>query len=77
MHEAQPRRRKGIVMHMYRPIAALLTLLLATALSACGNKGNLVKPTPAVTPPEQKTDTSQTPAATDAEPKPAQDSGGH
>ena len=66
-------------MHMYRPIAILLVLLLASALSACGNKGNLVKPTPAkLPPPEQKTDdASQTPSATDATPKPAQDSGGH
>ncbi len=63
-------------MRMLRLSALLVSLALASALSACGNKGNLVKPTPATIPPPEKTDSSQTPTATDAD-KPAQDSGGH
>jgi len=63
--------------------AVLLSMTLASALTACGNKGNLVKPTPK---PEQQPATQSTPAASDSTPKPAesgttpaasQDSGGH
>jgi predicted small lipoprotein YifL len=70
-------------MRKLRLFAVLLPLTLASALTACGNKGNLVKPTP---PPDQQPATQSTPAATDSTPKPAesgttptssQDSGGH
>jgi predicted small lipoprotein YifL len=66
-------------MRLSRLPAVLLPLLLSSALSACGNKGNLVKPTPSALPPPEKTDSTQTPPSTppDAEQKPAQDSGGH
>jgi Prokaryotic lipoprotein-attachment site len=50
----------------------LSPLMLAILLSACGNKGDLVKPTPSTLPPP----TPEQPAAPDTKP-PAQDSGGH
>ena len=54
-------------MRMLRFSAVLLPLMLASALSACGSKGDLVKPTPPAT--------DQQPAASDTTPKPAQDAG--
>ena len=73
---------QGFVMRLSRLPAVLIPLMLASALAACGNKGNLVKPTPSALPPPEKTDSSQaspstSPPASDAEQKPAQDSGGH
>jgi hypothetical protein len=59
-------------MRMLRPFLALSPLMLAMLLSACGNKGDLVKPTPSTLPPP----TPEQPAAPDTTP-PAQDSGGH
>jgi len=56
-------------MHKLRLFAVLLPMTLASALTACGNKGNLVKPTPK---PEQQPATQSTPAATDSTPKPAE-----
>jgi predicted small lipoprotein YifL len=54
----------------------LAPLMLALMLSACGNKGDLVKPNPAAVPP--KTDQPAAPPAPDGTPKPPQDSsGGH
>ena len=51
---------------------AALTLML----SACGNKGDLVKPNPAAVPP--KSDQPAETPASDGTPKPPQDSaGGH
>jgi len=49
--------------------AVLLSMTLASALTACGNKGNLVKPTPK---PDQQPATQSTPPATDSTPKPAE-----
>jgi predicted small lipoprotein YifL len=60
-------------MRNVRILALALSLL---ALSACGNKGDLVKPNPAAVPP--KTDQPAETPATDGTPKPPQDSsGGH
>ncbi len=70
-------------MRMLRLTTALLPLMLAGTLSACGNKGDLVRPTP---PPDQKPATQPQPAASDTTPKPpesgttpnpVQDSGRH
>ena len=61
-------------MRMFRPFA--ISLLLALAISACGNKGDLVKPIPSTLPPPSTTPDSTTPQP-DAAAKPAQDSGGH
>jgi predicted small lipoprotein YifL len=58
-------------MRMLRPLLASSPLMLAMLLSACGNKGDLVKPTPSTLPPP-----TQQPAASDTTP-PAQDDGGH
>ncbi len=52
---------------------ALVPLTLALMLSACGNKGDLVKPNPAAVPP--KTD-PPAPATTET-PPPQESSGGH
>jgi predicted small lipoprotein YifL len=53
-------------------VLAVLTLML----SACGNKGELVKPNPAAVPP--KTDEPAETPASAGTPKPPQDSpGGH
>jgi len=70
-------------MRNLRLFAVLLLMTLASALAACGNKGNLVKPTPK---PDQQPAMQSTPTAPDSTPKPAesgttpsssQDSGGH
>ena len=54
----------------------LAPLMLALALSACGNKGDLVKPNPAAVPP--KTDQPADSPAKDGTRTPPQDSsGGH
>jgi len=59
-----------------RKLVLIATLMLALMLSACGNKGDLVKPNPAAIPP--KTDQPADSPAPDGTPKPAQDSsGGH
>jgi predicted small lipoprotein YifL len=58
-------------MSTFRPFAALLLLLAAASLAACGNKGDLVRP------PAQQTvpDAPQTaPAADDVVASPAEDS---
>lgn len=64
---------QGVVMRMFRLI--VVPLLLALAMSACGNKGELVKPIPSTLPPPSTTPASTTPPP-DAT-KPAQDAGGH
>ena len=67
-------------MRMSRCFAFSLPLLLAASLSACGNKGDLVRPTPSTLPPPTPADpTTQPsqPSTTDTSPQPAQDSGGH
>lgn len=67
-------------MRVSRLFALLLPLMIAAALTACGNKGDLVKPTPSTLPPPTPTDQPTTPAqpsANDTTPKPAADSGGH
>ena len=57
-------------------ILALAPLTLALMLSACGNKGDLVKPNPAAIPP--KTDQPADSPAKDGTRTPPQDSsGGH
>jgi len=59
-----------------RKLVLIAPLMLALMLSACGNKGDLVKPNPAAIPP--KTDQPADSTAPDGTPKPAQDSsGGH
>ena len=62
-------------MRMLRPVLATSFLMLAILLSACGNKGDLVKPIPSTLPPPAP-QTPEQPAAPDTKP-PAQDSGGH
>jgi predicted small lipoprotein YifL len=58
------------VMRSFRPYFIFVSLILVLALSACGNKGDLVKPTPPATP--------TPPAAPDtATPTPAQDPAQH
>lgn len=70
-------------MRMLRPFLLSGPLMLAILLSACGNKGDLVKPTPSTLPPPT---TTPQPDASGATPQPAQpaqpqqppqDSGGH
>ena len=70
-------------MRKLRLFAVLLPMTLASALTACGSKGDLVKPTPK---PDQQPATPSTPAASDSTPQPAksgttpssaQDSGAH
>ncbi len=56
--------------------AFIAAVLLASLLSGCGNKGDLVRPIPSTLPPP--TATPETPAQPpDASAKPAQDSNGH
>jgi predicted small lipoprotein YifL len=55
-------------------ILPLVPLTLALMLSACGNKGDLVKPNPAAVPP--KTD-QPAPAPNGETPPPQESSGGH
>jgi hypothetical protein len=62
-------------MRMLRPFLVSSPLMLAILLSACGNKGDLVKPMPSTLPPPTPP-TPEQPAAPDTKP-PAQDSGGH
>jgi predicted small lipoprotein YifL len=64
---------QGIAM---RKSVLIVPLMLALILSACGNKGDLVKPNPAAVPP--KTDQPTASPAPDGTTKPPQDSsGGH
>jgi predicted small lipoprotein YifL len=56
-------------MRMFRPLAALILLTLVVSLSACGNKGDLVKPTS----PGAQAPSAQPPAPDAA--KPERDSG--
>ncbi|HEX5124498.1 MAG TPA: lipoprotein [Rhodanobacteraceae bacterium] len=59
-----------------RIIRILAVAALLLMLSACGNKGDPVKPNPAAVPP--KTDQPAAPPATDGTTTPPQDSsGGH
>jgi predicted small lipoprotein YifL len=58
---------------MKKSLAFVVVALLASALSACGNKGDLVRPTPSTLPPPN---TTPAPASPDAPAKPAQDSNG-
>jgi len=55
---------------------ALVPLTLALTLSACGNKGDLVKPNPAAVPPKTDAPAPATPAP-DGTAKPQDSSGGH
>jgi predicted small lipoprotein YifL len=56
-------------MRLLRLFAVLLSMTLASVLVACGNKGDLVKPTP---PADQQPATPATPGASDSTPKPAE-----
>jgi predicted small lipoprotein YifL len=58
---------------MKKSLAFVVAALLASVLSACGNKGDLVRPTPSTLPPPN---TTPAPASPDAPAKPAQDSNG-
>jgi hypothetical protein len=70
-------------MRMLRPLLISGPLMLAILLSACGNKGDLVKPNPSTLPPPTTTPQPATPDATSPPAQPAQaaqppqDSGGH
>jgi len=58
-------------MRVPRPYSVLVPLILAALLSSCGNKGDLVRPTPPA-------DQQQKPAAPDAaKPEPTQDATQH
>ena len=60
-----------------RKLVFIVPLTLALMLSACGNKGDLVKPNPAAVPPKTDAPAPATPAP-DGTTKPPQDSsGGH
>jgi len=61
---------------MNQSLAFLAAVLLATALSGCGNKGDLVRPVPSTLPPPAATPETPVPAP-DAPAAPAQDSNGH
>ena len=56
-------------MRMLRPLRISGPLMLAILLSACGNKGDLVKPTP---PADQQPAAPATPGASDSTPKPGE-----
>ena len=58
-------------------LLALAPLTLALALSACGNKGELVKPNPAAVPPKTDAPAPATPAADGTTTPPQDSSGGH
>lgn len=60
---------------MKKVLAFLVVALVAATLSACGNKGDLVRPVPSTLP--SQTTTPQPPVPPpDAPAKPAQDSNG-
>jgi predicted small lipoprotein YifL len=56
---------------------ALVPLTLALLLSACGNKGDLVKPNPAAVPPKTDQPAPATPAPSGTTTPPQESSGGH
>ena len=60
---------------MKKSLAFVVVALLVSILSACGNKGDLVRPIPSTLPPPTTTPDSAPPP--DAPAKPAQDSNGH
>ena len=61
---------------MRKSFALISAVLFASALSGCGNKGDLVRPIPSTLP--SQTSTPETPVPPpDAPAKPAQDSNGH
>ncbi len=60
---------------MNKSLAFAVVALLVSILSACGNKGDLVRPIPSTLPPPTTTPDSTPPP--DAPAKPAQDSNGH
>jgi predicted small lipoprotein YifL len=61
---------------MKKSLAFAVFALLASTVSGCGNKGDLVRPIPSTLPPQ--TSTPETPAPPpDAPAKPARDSNGH
>ena len=60
---------------MNQSLAFAAAVLLASVLSGCGNKGDLVRPIPSTLPPPTTTPDSTPPP--DAPAKPAQDSNGH
>jgi predicted small lipoprotein YifL len=61
---------------MKKLLAFAVAVLLASTLSACGNKGDLVRPIPSTLP--SQTSTPETPVPPpDAPAKPAQDSNSH
>lgn len=55
----------------------LAPLALALMLSACGNKGDLVKPNPAALPPKTDQPAPATPAPSGTTTPPQESSGGH
>ena len=56
---------------------AFVPLTLALLLSACGNKGDLVKPNPAAVPPKTDQPAPATPAPSGTTTPPQESSGGH
>jgi predicted small lipoprotein YifL len=61
---------------MNKSLAFAVAVLLASVLSGCGNKGDLVRPVPSTMPPPSTTPETPVPAP-DAPATPAQDSNGH
>ena len=61
---------------MNQSLAFAAAVLLASVLSGCGNKGDLVRPIPSTLPSQTSTPQPATPPP-DAPTKPAQDSNGH
>jgi len=55
----------------------IVPLALALMLSACGNKGDLVKPNPAAVPPKTDQPAPASPAPDGTTPPPQESSGGH
>jgi len=55
----------------------LVPLTLALMLSACGNKGDLVKPNPAAVPPKTDEPSPASPAPDGTAKPPQESSGGH
>ena len=55
----------------------IVPLALALMLSACGNKGDLVKPNPAAVPPKTDQPAPASPAPDGTPPPPQESSGGH
>jgi hypothetical protein len=73
---ARPLRLQVIAMQRFR-ILVLAPLTLALMLSACGNKGDLVKPNPAAVPPKTDQPAPESPPPTATTTPPQDSAGGH